>query len=107
MLDEVAQLARVAIEGGHARARGGGGSRGGKAHRAHTQDRHARRRHSRRAAQQDAASAGARAQQMRGDGGGHLSGDFADGGQHGQPPVVLLDDLTADGGESAPGQRFR
>jgi len=50
--------------------------------------------------------AGARAQQVRGDGGGHLSGDLADGGQHGQAPVVLLDDLTADGSETARGQRF-
>ena len=106
VLDEVAQLARVAIEGGHARARGGGGARGGKPHRAHAQDHHAGRRHAGRAAQQDAASAGAGAQQVRGDGGRHLSADLADGGEHGQAPVVLLDDLTADGGEAAPGQRF-
>ena len=43
---------------------------------------------------------------MRGDGGRHLSADFADGGEHGQAAIVLLDDLTTDGGETAPGQRF-
>ena len=55
-------------------------------------------------AEQDAAAAGTGAQQVRGDGDGHLPGDFADRRQHRQAAVVLLDDLAADGGEAPLGE---
>ena len=38
---------------------------------------------------------------MGGDRGGHLAGHLADGREHGQSAVFLLDDLATDGGEAA------
>ena len=56
--------------------------------------------------EQDSAAAGAGAQQVRGDGDGHLAGDLADGGEHRQAAIRSLDDLAADRRDAPFGQRF-
>src|ERR1039458_9908631 len=67
------------------------------AHHSGPQDDHARGRYAGTPAQQHAATARAGAQQVRGDGNGHLAGNLADRPQHRQAPVILLNHLQPDG----------
>ena len=101
MLHHVAEFARVAVEGDDTGAGAGGGASGGKARAAGAEDYDASGRDSGGSADQDSTAAGAGAQQVRRNGHGHLTSEFANSGQDGKPAILLLNDFAADGGEAA------